>query len=143
MGFSQAGQKDLGDKRGDDLDDGEEEKAEPLRKVLQKKRSSLSHKPDIVRMFEKESDKAQQAPHVPEFFKVMRELKRVEGQSFDIRAAAQQEEYSMGGEVIATQPQEDGRDANLEPVDMAEENGKASTGAKKKNCECKNSPGRK
>lgn len=68
--FSQAGQKDLGDKRGDDLDDGEEEKAEPLRKVLQKKRSSLSHKPDIVRMFEKENDKAQQEPHVPEFFKV-------------------------------------------------------------------------
>lgn len=70
----------------------------------------------------------------------MRELKRVEGQSFDIRAAAQQEEYVMGGEVIATQPQEDGRDANLEPVDMAEENGKASTGAKKKIASAKTVP---
>ena len=69
--MSQTGtEMDADDKRGDDLGNGEEEKAEPLRKVLQKKRSSLSHKPDIVRMFEKESDKAQQAPHVPEFFKV-------------------------------------------------------------------------
>ena len=68
--MSQTGEVDADDKRADDLGNGDEEKAEPLRKVLQKKRSSLSHKPDIVRMFEKESDKAQQAPHVPEFFKV-------------------------------------------------------------------------
>ena len=60
-------------RRGGDLGDGEDEKAEPLRRVLQKKRSSLSHKPDIIRMFEKESDKAQQTPHVPKFFKVDRQ----------------------------------------------------------------------
>merc|ERR1719491_916897 len=86
-----------GEQEAEELPGGEEE--EPLRKVLQKKRSSLSHKPDIVRMFEKESDKAQQAPHVPEFFKVMRELKRVENPGVDIRAAAQQEDYVMGAEV--------------------------------------------
>ena len=34
----------------------------------------------------------------------MRELKRVEGQSFDIRAAAQQEEYSMGNEQASEEP---------------------------------------
>ena len=70
--MSQTGETELDNKRADDLGNGDDEKAEPLRKVLQKKRSSLSHKPDIVRMFEKESDKAQQAPHVPEFFKVSR-----------------------------------------------------------------------
>ena len=70
--MSQTGETDIDNKRADDLGNGDDEKAEPLRKVLQKKRSSLSHKPDIVRMFEKESDKAQQAPHVPEFFKVSR-----------------------------------------------------------------------
>ena len=70
--MSQTGEVEVEEVQG-----GEEE--EPLRKVLQKKRSSLSHKPDIVRMFEKESDKAQQAPHVPEFFKVIVEMCKCSG----------------------------------------------------------------
>merc|ERR1711936_728826 len=132
--MSQTGEVDADDKRADDLGNGDEEKAEPLRKVLQKKRSSLSHKPDIVRMFEKESDKAQQAPHVPEFFKVMRELKRVEGQSFDIRAAAQQEEYSMGNEQASEEPsnQNPSEADALEATGEMEEKRKASVGGKKR-----------
>ena len=65
----------------------------------------------------------------------MRELKRVEGQSFDIRAAAQQEEYSMG------QQQASGESSDQTPTTEAiapesaedvDEKRKASVGGKKK-----------
>jgi len=56
---------------------------ESPRKILQKKRSSLSHKPDIVRVFEKKS--IQQNTDVHEFQKVMCGLKHVEDQSFEIK----------------------------------------------------------
>jgi len=60
---------------------------ESPRKILQKKRSSLSHKPDIVRVFEKKS--IQQNGSVHEFQKVMCGLKHVEDQSYDIKKLSQ------------------------------------------------------
>jgi len=69
---------------------------ESPRKILQKKRSSLSHKPDIVRIFEKKS--IQQNGDVHEFQKVMCGLKHVEDQNYDMKklspAAHDQEEGS-------------------------------------------------
>lgn len=65
---------------------------------------------------------------------VMRELKRVEGQSFDIRAAAQQEEYSMeqqASEEPSNQNTSEGR-APEEATEVADEKRKASVGGKKK-----------
>ena len=66
---------------------------------------------------------------------VMRELKRVEGQSFDIRAAAQQEEYSMGNEQQASEEpsNQNPSEANApEAAEVADEKRKASVGGKKK-----------
>ena len=67
------------------------------------------------------------------FAQVMKELKRVEGQSFDVRAAAQQEEYVMGGQEMAadSQPEQD-TDADLEPLDNGEEKRKTSAAGTKK-----------
>lgn len=65
---------------------------ESPRKILQKKRSSLSHKPDIVRVFEKKS--IQQNGDVHEFQKVMCGLKHVEDQSYDMRKVSQPEQTS-------------------------------------------------
>ena len=65
---------------------------------------------------------------------VMRELKRVEGQSFDIRAAAQQEEYSMGIEQASEEPSnQKTSEANpSETTEVADEKRKTSVGGKKK-----------
>jgi len=71
---------------------------ESPRKILQKKRSSLSHKPDIVRVFEKKS--IQQNGDVHEFQKVMCGLKHVEDQSFDIKKVAQQSESNSDFEPV-------------------------------------------
>jgi len=68
----------------DNVEGGE---IESPRKILQKKRSSLSHKPDIVRVFEKKS--IQQNGDVHEFQKVMCGLKHVEDQSYDIKKLSQ------------------------------------------------------
>lgn len=65
---------------------------ESPRKILQKKRSSLSHKPDIVRVFEKKS--IQQNGDVHEFQKVMCGLKHVEDQSYDMRKVSQPDQTS-------------------------------------------------
>jgi len=65
---------------------------ESPRKILQKKRSSLSHKPDIVRVFEKKS--IQQNGDVHEFQKVMCGLKHVEDQSYDIKKLSQPDQTS-------------------------------------------------
>ena len=64
----------------------------------------------------------------------MRELKRVEGQSFDIRAAAQQEEYSMGNEQASEEPsnQNPSEADALEATGEMEEKKKASVGGKKR-----------
>eukprot|EP00092_Neocalanus_flemingeri_P026007 GFUD01028187.1.p1 GENE.GFUD01028187.1~~GFUD01028187.1.p1 ORF type:complete len:1141 (+),score=331.65 GFUD01028187.1:274-3696(+) len=88
-----------------DTVDGAE--VEPLRKILQKKRSSLSHKPDIVRVFEKKS--IQQNGDVHEFQKVMCGLKHVEDQSFDIKKDSDFElvsNVSKKPSVIATENKE-------------------------------------
>jgi len=63
---------------------------ESPRKLLQKKRSSLSHKPDIVRVFEKKS--IQQNGDVHEFQKVMCGLKHVEDPTYDIKRLTQTEQ---------------------------------------------------
>ena len=64
---------------------------------------------------------------------VMRELKRVEGQSFDIRAAAQQEEYSMGNEQAEEPSNQNPSEVNApEATEVADEKRKASVGGKKK-----------
>lgn len=65
---------------------------ESPRKILQKKRSSLSHKPDIVRVFEKKS--IQQNGDVHEFQKVMCGLKHVEDQSYDMKKVSQPDQTS-------------------------------------------------
>ena len=64
---------------------------------------------------------------------VMKELKRVEGQSFDIRAAAQQEEYSMGNEQAEEPSNQNPSEVNApEATEVADEKRKASVGGKKK-----------
>ena len=63
---------------------------------------------------------------------VMRELKRVEGQSFDIRAAAEQEEYSMGNKQASEEPSNTLEVEAPEASDVADEKRKASVGGKKK-----------
>ena len=63
---------------------------------------------------------------------VMRELKRVEGQSFDIRAAAQQEEYSMEQQASEEPSNQNTSEANApeEAAEVADEKRKASVGGK-------------
>jgi len=73
---------------------------ESPRKILQKKRSSLSHKPDIVRVFEKKS--IQQNGDVHEFQKVMCGLKHVEDQSFEIKKVSHQNESTSDLESISS-----------------------------------------
>ena len=62
---------DPGQEVTDEQDGGEAETLpQSPRKMLQKKRSSLSHKPDIVRVFEKKSLQDQETDNVHEFQKV-------------------------------------------------------------------------
>ena len=63
---------------------------------------------------------------------VMRELKRVEGQSFDIRAAAQQEEYSMASASEEPSNQNPSEENPPEATEVADEKRKTSVGGKKK-----------
>jgi len=95
---------------------------ESPRKILQKKRSSLSHKPDIVRVFEKKS--IQQNGDVHEFQKVMCGLKHVEDQTFDIRKVSQQPESNSDMESVSN--------ANKKPSVIATETIKESNKAEDK-----------
>jgi len=79
--------------REHDNDEGAEK--ESPRKILQKKRSSLSHKPDIVRVFEKNS--IQQNGDIHEFQKVMCGLKHVEDQNYDMKKLSQADHDQESG----------------------------------------------
>jgi len=93
---------------------------ESPRKILQKKRSSLSHKPDIVRVFEKKS--IQQNGDVHEFQKVMCGLKHVEDQSYDIKKLSQSDQITE---------QESVTNGSKKPSVIASENTKTVSNEKK------------
>jgi len=71
---------------------------ESVRDILIQKRVSLTHTPDIVRVFDK--DFQQTSKDIHEFQKVKNELKHVEEQSTSIRKISQVSEYSKSEDVV-------------------------------------------
>jgi len=83
----------------DGLTDSLGSPSESVRDILIQKRVSLTHTPDIVRVFDKEFQQASRDVH--EFQKVKNELKRVEEQSLSTRKISQTAEFSKTQNIVS------------------------------------------
>jgi len=83
----------------DGLTDSLGSPTESVRDILIQKRVSLTHTPDIVRVFDKEFQQASRDVH--EFQKVKNELKHVEEQSLSTRKISQTAEFSKTQNIVS------------------------------------------
>jgi len=83
----------------DGLTDSLGSPTESVRDILIQKRVSLTHTPDIVRVFDKEFQQASRDMH--EFQKVKNELKRVEEQSLSTRKISQTSDFTKTQNIVS------------------------------------------